>query len=139
MLRVRLKVSKTDPFRKGIDIFVGSTNTDLCPVSAILSFLAIRGSQPGFLFKFKNGGLLTKARFINQVRGAMAAAGIDIKNYSGYSFCIGAATTAHARAISDATIKMLGSSAYLRYYVRQDLAIFSTQLASSGNQTKFTH
>ena len=134
LLRIRLKASKTDPFRRGVDVFVGRTDSDLCPVAAMLSFLASRGSQPGFLFKFQDGHLLTKASFIDQVRKAMAAAGVDYKNYSGHSFRIGAATTAHARGISDATIQMLGrweSSAYRRYVKtpRQALAACSAQLA----------
>ncbi len=33
-LQVRLKVSKTDPFRKGVDVFIGSSGDDLCPVRA---------------------------------------------------------------------------------------------------------
>ena len=35
LIRVRLKASKTDPFRKGVDVFVGITNHTLGPVSAI--------------------------------------------------------------------------------------------------------
>ena len=30
-LRIRLKASKTDPFRVGVDIFVGKTGNELCP------------------------------------------------------------------------------------------------------------
>ena len=32
LLKIRLKASKTDPFRNGIDIVVGRTNNKLCPV-----------------------------------------------------------------------------------------------------------
>ncbi len=42
-LRVRLKVSKTDLFRKAVDVFVGKTGNDLCPVEAMLAYLRIRG------------------------------------------------------------------------------------------------
>ena len=34
VLQVHLKQSKTDQFRQGIDVFVGKTGDDLCPVSA---------------------------------------------------------------------------------------------------------
>ena len=37
MLQVRLKASKTDPFRSGVNIFVGRTGDSLCPVAAALS------------------------------------------------------------------------------------------------------
>lgn len=38
-LKVRIKASKTDPFRKGVDIYVGRTGDSLCPVSAVLSYM----------------------------------------------------------------------------------------------------
>ena len=76
LMKVRLKTSKTDQFRRGIDIYVGTTNTDLCPVTAMMSFLAVRkNNQQGFLFTFKDGRVLTKSRFIDQVRQAMRVAG----------------------------------------------------------------
>ena len=45
-LRVRIKQSKTDPFRKGVDLFLGRTGSDICPVAALLGYLACRGSRP---------------------------------------------------------------------------------------------
>ena len=42
MLRIHRKQSKTDPFRHGVDIYVGCTGSALCPVAAILAYLAIR-------------------------------------------------------------------------------------------------
>ena len=38
-LWVRLKQSKTDPFRKGILLHVGKTASDLCPVVAVMNYL----------------------------------------------------------------------------------------------------
>ena len=34
MIQITLKHSKTDPFQKGVDIVVGTTGNDLCPVKA---------------------------------------------------------------------------------------------------------
>ena len=53
VVQIRLKQSKTDPFRHGVDIFLGATNAELCPVSAILAYVAARprGSDPLFQFK----------------------------------------------------------------------------------------
>ena len=59
VLRVTLKQSKTDPFRKGICLFLGKTATNLCPVAAMLNYLVVRGSQDGPLFIFKDGSFLT--------------------------------------------------------------------------------
>jgi len=118
LLRVRIKGSKTDPFREGVHIFLGRAHNKLCPVEAMLAYLAVRGSAPGFLFKFADGHLLTKEHFTKEVREALLAKGVKAELYAGHSFRIGAATTAAKHGICDSTIKMLGrweSSAYLLY------------------------
>ena len=43
VLKVKLKASKTDPFRAGIDIFIGRTNDRLCPVAAVLAYMVVGG------------------------------------------------------------------------------------------------
>ena len=48
--------SKTDPFRKGVDLFIGRTGTDLYPVAAVLNYLQARGTSQGPI-----GGLLESA------------------------------------------------------------------------------
>ena len=133
VMRVRIKASKTDPFRRGVDIFMGRTHTKLCPIEAMLAYLAVRGSKEGFLFTYKDGRLLSKERFVSGVREALRKAGINQKQYAGHSFRIGAATTASQRGISESTIKMLGrweSSAYQLYVrtPRENLASISAVL-----------
>jgi hypothetical protein len=44
-LKVRIKASKTDPFRLGVDIFVGITDNSLCPVTAVLG---VQAQAPSF-------------------------------------------------------------------------------------------
>ena len=115
---MHIKASKTDPFRKGVDIFLGRTSNSLCLVAALLAYLVIRSKSLGPLFCMANGAYLTRDLFVREVRKALIAAGIDQSNYSGHSFCIGAATTAAAAGIADSTIKMLGhweSAAYQLY------------------------
>ena len=68
MVRVKLRSSKTNPFRKGVDIFVGRTHNKLCPVEAMLAYLALGQPKKGFLFKFKDGRPLTKNCFVKAVR-----------------------------------------------------------------------
>ena len=117
-VRVRIKQSKTDPFRRGVNLFLGRTHTDLCPVAALLSYLVVRGAGSGPLFKFADGRPLTMSRFVAQVRDALGAAGTNEGSYCGHSFRIGAATTAAARGVEDSVIKTLGrweSTAYLQY------------------------
>ena len=38
-LRVRIKASKTDPFHKRVDVYVGRARNDLCPVEAMMGCL----------------------------------------------------------------------------------------------------
>ena len=134
VVRVHIKASKTDPFRKGVHVFLGHTSDQLCPVAALLAYMAIRGRIPGPLFYMANGAFLTRDIFVQEVRKALGAAGIDQTKYSGHSFRIGAATTAAAAGIEDSTIKILGrweSSAYQLYVrlSRQELALISSRLA----------
>ncbi len=135
VIRVTIKQSKTDPFRKGIDLFIGKTESDLCPVAAILGYLVARGSQPGPLFVFQDGRFLTRERLVSEVREALQTAGLDQSLYCGHSFRIGAATTAAARGVEDCVIKTLGrwrSLAYLDYVKipRDQLAGYSRMLAT---------
>ena len=58
MLRVTIKQSKTDPFRKGVQLFVGRTSSPLCLVAAVLDYLTVRGTEPGPLFRYQDGRLI---------------------------------------------------------------------------------
>ena len=134
-VRISMKQSKTNPFRRGICLFVGRTDSELCPVAAIISFLLCRGSAPGPLFRFASGEYLTRKRFVELVRAALTRASIDQSKYCGHSFRIGAATTAAARGIEDSIIKTLGrwdSVAYLQYVriPRERLTQYSRVLGS---------
>ena len=87
-------------------------------MEAILSFLVLRGTGPGPLFKFENGKFLTRAKFVDKLRAALSMAGYPEKKYAGHSFRIGAATTAAQCGMEDSLIKTLGrweSSVYLCY------------------------
>ena len=139
LVRIHLSHSKTDQFGKGVDIYLGRTGQDLCPVSAILAYLAVRGKEPGPLFKLRDGCFLTKNIFITRVREALIVLGFDGAMYAGHSFRIGAATTAAEVGIEDSVIKMLGrweSAAYQLYVKasRQMLASVSCRLVPSGGQ-----
>ena len=115
---MRLKRSKTDQFRQGVSISIGATNDDLCPVAALLSFLAIRGPGEGPLFKRRDGVGLTRQKFVEAVRAALRRANLPAEKFAGHSFRIGAATTAAVGGLEDSLIQTLGrwkSSAYLVY------------------------
>ena len=118
MLQIHLKGSKPDQLRAGIHLYVGATGNDLCPIAAMVTYLAVRGMEPGPLFCLQSGQPLSRAHFVDKVRSAMRAAGMDPSGYSGHCFRIGASTTATANGVGDATIQTLGrwsSDCYKRY------------------------
>ena len=53
MVRIHLKRSKGDQFGAGADIIFGKTGLPLCPVSALLAYIEVRGSAPGRLFNMQ--------------------------------------------------------------------------------------
>ena len=109
VLQLTLMQSKTDPFRKGVQLLIGKTGTNLCPVAAVLDYLQVRGTGKGFLFRFKDGTYLTRQRLVKEVRSALVKAGLDQINYCGHSFRIGAATVAAEKGIEDSVIKIDGT------------------------------
>jgi len=55
LLKVHLKRSKSDQLGKGVDVYIGKTSGSLCPVTAILQYMVIRGSKEGIFFQFQDG------------------------------------------------------------------------------------
>ncbi|XP_068743127.1 uncharacterized protein [Montipora capricornis] len=135
-LRVRIKASKTDPFRKGCFVHIGRGRFPLCALQAVLAYLAVRGNSGGPLFLFQDGRPLTRAVLTARLREILAGAGV-LGNFSSHSFRIGAATVAARNGIPDHLIQALGrwcSSAY-QSYIRtpsESLASLSSHLASGS-------
>ena len=133
LISIRIKQSKTDPFRKGVTLMLSRTEKSVCPVTALLPYLAVRGSKRGPLFLMANQQYLTPPLFRSSLFRILRAIGISTQEYNTHSFRIGAATSAKAAGISDLHIKMLGrwqSDAY-QSYIRtppEDLAKFSKLL-----------
>ena len=137
VIRIHLRRSKTDQFGRGVDVYLGSTGDELCPVAALLAYLAVRGGEDGPLFRFRDCRALTREVFVDKVRSALSILGYDASSYAGHSFRIGVATTAAEQGIEDSVIKMLGrweSSAY-QLYVRtswETLASISRRLVQDS-------
>ena len=134
-IQVRVKESKTDPFRHGCTLCLGKTGKDICPIRDVLPYLAKRGAQYGPLFLTADGTYLTRGIFSARLANTLREAGIDSKGYNTHSFHIGAATTAKERGVSDINIKMLGRwkrNAYQQYVrtPQEQLAKLSKQLVS---------
>ena len=107
-IQVRLKASKTDPFRQGVELHLGATGKELCPVAAVLSFMAVRGSSRGPLFTWRYGHFLTRDKLVKCMQAALGKAGYPASKYVGHNFRIGAATTARRCGISESLIKTMG-------------------------------
>ena len=139
-LEIRIKASKTDRFRKGVSVYIGTTGMRVCPVAAILDYKVRHGSRPGPFFMFSDGRFLTRARLVSRLKAALVIAGVEDKKYSGHSFRIGAATTAAACGIQDSLIKTLGrweSAAYMLYVrtPRETLCNVSRMLVERAGST----
>ena len=137
MIRVFLKRSKTDQFGHGVAVYLGATGDDLCPLAALSSHIPLRGDSPGAFLRTVDGAALTKARFVDLVRGVLSRAGVPLASYSGHSFRIGAATTASQAGIPDSVIQALGrwsNSAFLQYIrtPRGQLAQYIQSLSRIG-------
>lgn len=116
-MRVFLKGSKTDPFRKGHHIHIGRGSSELCAISAMSTYLHHRGSQSGPLFAYVSGQPLSRINVTTWLRNIFKAAKIP-GNFSSHSFRIGAATVAARNGVPDHQIKAIGrwnSQAYLLY------------------------
>ena len=80
-LSIRLRRSKTDPFGNGITLYVGRTYHRVCPVAAVLSYLAARPPIRGPLFIHQDGTPLTRVQLVQQVRQALSSKGWDVSQY----------------------------------------------------------
>ena len=132
---ISLKYSKTDQFGKGCTVVLACSDSPLCPVSALMAYLHMRGPGPGPLFRFADLTPLTRANLFSRLRGLLQAAGWE-GNYTTHSFRVGAATTAASLGFPDHLIKALGrwSSDAYRLYIKipqAQLSLASQALATS--------
>lgn len=135
LIRLLIKQSKTDPFREGVEVFLGASKGEICPVRALVDYLSVRPATPGPLFVFDSGSPLTRAALVANLHEALQQVGLNHREYNGHSFRIGAATTAAQRGLEDSLIQTLGrwkSEAYKTYIKlpRSQLAVVSQTLAS---------
>ncbi len=120
-IRLCIKESKTDRLRTGVMVTLYSREDELCPVRAVLLFMAARGRGPGPFFADEDGKGLTRRSFVSEVKCALEKAGLSASGISGHSFRIGAATAAAERGASDEDVKALGrwKSREYRGYIRK--------------------
>ena len=124
---VRIKKSKTDPYRQGVTVRIGILDHYLCPVHALVSYILVRGPSPGPFFRFQNGAFLTRARIVDLLVRSLP----HIPNVNTHSFRRGGAS-----ALADANtpahiIQILGrwrSNAYREYIQLTDQFLIQANL-----------
>jgi len=117
-MSVRIKVSKTAPFRSGQTIIIGTNDQRTCPVMAMITYLSSRGTTAGPLFKYLSGAPLTNVGLTSETRQPLSMSGFQHSQYAGRSYRIGAATTSVSVGLPPWLIKTLGrwsSDCYERY------------------------
>ena len=132
-LRIRLKASKTDLFRKGCLIHVDKDNPPLCALNSLMAYLQLRGNGAGPLFLLQDGRPLSCALLTDWLHRFLTAAGVQ-GSFSSHSFHIGAATVAARNSIPNHLIKELRcwtSHAYQLYICTpsKSLGQLSSQLS----------
>ncbi|CAF4192315.1 unnamed protein product, partial [Rotaria sordida] len=125
---IKLKSSKTDIERKGVNVRLFRNGSINCAVHALNCFTVLRNSNnydsPFFLLP--NGHAFTRRAFIFNLRHLLLQLGYEASAYSGHSLRVGAATSAAAAGVPDHLIQTLGrwsSLSYLRYIRVSDTVI----------------
>ena len=117
LMLVRLKVSKSDPFRAGTIIRIAPSRHPLCATQTMAAFLPLRRLLgPGPLFILSNGQFLTRQHIVLFL--ARAFPEYPQGTLGSHSFRIGGASMLCALGVPDATIQILGrwsSSAFKKY------------------------
>ena len=123
-LILKLKSSKTNPFRKGRTIVLFPTGAQLCPVRYMLNFMKVRApfvldpSEPLFMTNHRVYIPLMRGMFVGSIRHFLCHLGLNPSHYAGHSLRIGAAMSAAESNIPDHLIKTMGrwsSDCYERY------------------------
>jgi hypothetical protein len=133
-ISIRLKASKTDPFRCGVLIPVFSTKHDVCPVRVTSTVLKLRkrcgASDTDPVFVTYTGTPVTRAEFLRRLDILLTRIGLDCTVYNGHSFRIGASTSAASVRMEQHLIRTLGrwtSDCYMRYIQTPDFVIADAQ------------
>ena len=132
---VRLARSKTDQFGNGCSVVLARSDSALCPVSALMTYLRIRGMAPGPLFVYSDGSPLSKSKLNKKLQHVLSAAGWQGR-FTLHSFRVGAASTAASLGFPDHLIKALGrwSSEAYQVYIRlpQNWLVSATKSLASA-------
>jgi hypothetical protein len=114
---IRLDVSKSDPFREGVEIVLHKNNTPTCPYNRlryIWDHSPLTGSFDP-LFQLEDGSPLEYIQLNEAIKVCAIAIGLDPKSFSGHSMRIGGATSLAILGYDAHVIKTLGRWKSLSY------------------------
>ena len=136
---LNVKVSKTDPFRDGIDLRMAANGTKCCPVNRAAKYVRMRinrgGDPKSPLFLLKGGAFLTRDRLQRGMRSGLTAAGLDAAKYATHSLRIGGACSLAASGWDSASIQTFGrwrSDAFLSYIRVSDQMLRKASKSMAG-------
>jgi len=92
--------------------------SDGATITALEQYLAVRGTNPGFLFIWPSGKPVTREQFNNCFQRCLSFCGMDTSLYKTHSLRIGAACQAAADGYTESQIKAWGrwhSDAFKKY------------------------
>ena len=101
---IHFKHSKGKPLTLTIK---GTTSPQNCLLRIMKAYLSVRGATAGPLFLYCPSVPVTRAKFNEQLRGALQFCHFCPKQFKSHSFRIGSATTAAAEGMSDSQIRSL--------------------------------
>ena len=91
----QVNISKIDPAWMGHTILIEKANQLIYPVRAMKVYLVTRTNAPGPLFRYQSGSPLTKDALPSKTRSLLAMSGVNLMQYAGHSYKIGAAMSIH--------------------------------------------
>jgi hypothetical protein len=117
---LRLRSSKTDLEKKGVEIVLPATGSATCPVKALRSLTHLDPQGPNApLFNLRQGAF-TREKYVQGIRDGLSRLGVaNVHQYAGHSFRRGAAQHASDNGILDEDIQRLGrwtSDAFKGYF-----------------------
>ena len=104
IMYVRIKASKTDPFRVGCTLRIAAISDPLCPVTRMRQYLSVHPTHSGPLFVMSHHTFLIRADMVLFLRRGLP----DVANINTHSFRIGGASTAACVGVPDSRIQILG-------------------------------
>lgn len=119
-ISIKLRQSKTDPFRRGHSISIHASDSSTCPLRAFKLYSALITNKLPSSPVFSAGQFspLSRTKLNTVLRNLLQQAGVNQSCYASHSFRIGAATTAAAAGLPSWLIQKLGrwtSNTYASY------------------------